>query len=128
MVVVKKTWKYEYYWCNFCAWLVPFVIMSCNYQSKFIFLSVYAHGLYQPRHFEILKPSTGNEESLIMISKMVCEIKFCWIMTRAFFLSFQCPLLNISYCPPTEAALSKGKTLVRIHLFVLFILFPRLSD
>lgn len=28
------------------------------------------------------------------------------------FFSWQCPLLNISYCPPTEVNLSGGKKLV----------------
>lgn len=28
---------------------------------------------------------------------------------------FQCALLNISYCPPSEIDLSHGKKLVRIH-------------
>lgn len=49
----------------------------------------------------------------------------CWhyvYLLFSFFqlYSFQCPLLNISYCPSSEVDLSQGKDLVRDSLMMTF--------
>ena len=41
-----------------------------------------------------------------------------------FLFFFQCPLLNISYCPGSEVDLSQGKKLVRKIFFPYYVLSP----
>lgn len=46
------------------------------------------------------------------------------LVLKNIFSCFQCPLLNISYCPATEVDLSLGKKLVRwISSDFLFFIF-----
>jgi len=35
--------------------------------------------------------------------------------------ALQCPLLNISYCPPSEATLANGKSMVGIIFYYIII-------
>ena len=44
------------------------------------------------------------------------ELIICMKCLFIYLLFFQCPLLNISYCPATEVDLSVGKKIVSIIL------------
>lgn len=59
--------------------------------------------------------STGYMEAEDLVASSLAFLAESNLSIRKGVVStqfHQCPLLNISYCPPTEAALSKGKTLV----------------
>lgn len=59
-------------------------------------------------HFGILENFTLNQ----VVFLKYLFVKVCW--TLSYELFSQCPLLNISYCPPSEAILSDKKSLVRV--------------
>lgn len=48
-----------------------------------------------------------------------------WIilLNSVMWISWQCPLLNISYCPPSEAVSSGGKSLVWILVELILFTF-----
>lgn len=53
------------------------------------------------------------------ILSLKLKIKPKWIShSHLPFLFSQCPLLNISYCPASEADLSQGRNLVRTYLIL----------
>lgn len=59
-----------------------------------------------PAHFVICSPSPGK--------KVDCNILFStFLLSNLVFRLFQCPLLNITYCPPSEVDLSGSKNLVK---------------
>lgn len=68
-------------------------------------------------HFGILENFTLNQ---VVFLKYLC-VKVCW--TLSYELFSQCPLLNISYCPPSEAILSNKKSLVRVFFPPYFTCF-----
>ena len=55
-----------------------------------------------------------NQFLILNNNRVKCSADFCLMEILG---TWQCPLLNISYCPPSEAVLSDGKSLVRSSFY-----------